>query len=347
MKKRIRTPEARRLEYLKRKQKMLENQLCLTCGQKNENIQSPTCNTCKVKKNALRRQKRLERSIIGICACGNPRKNNSTECHKCHNNGLKEAAIRRAKNIKNMKCISCGKDKKEDRVACSKCNNKAKESKMKSYESYIHQNLCRMCGNKLNTKNFRCNQCNKNHSNNSKRKWSSLKLKVLEHYGNKCVCCGEKNNKFLTIDHIYNNGGEHRKQIGNRHIYKWIIDNSFPNDLQILCFNCNCGKSRNNNICPHKSKENRKINKNRSIVIAHYGSKCTCCGESNALFLDIDHINNDGNKHRIDHFIKTGRRLNISKYIIENDFPITFQLLCTNCNITKSLFGCCPHKDTQ
>ncbi len=79
---------------------------------------------------------------------------------------------------------------------------------------------------------------------------------VISHYsqgGNCCECCGEDMYQFLTLDHINNDGAEHRKQIGGSHeLVDWIIKNNYPAEFQILCQNCNVGKARNNGICPHK-----------------------------------------------------------------------------------------------
>lgn len=76
---------------------------------------------------------------------------------------------------------------------------------------------------------------------------------VLEAYGNKCICCGENNLLFLTIDHINNDGASQRKEIGEGiTFYNWVIKNNFPTFLQCLCFNCNCGRYRNKGVCPHK-----------------------------------------------------------------------------------------------
>jgi hypothetical protein len=80
---------------------------------------------------------------------------------------------------------------------------------------------------------------------------------VYNHYGDMCACCGESQIKFLSVDHIYNDGAKFRKALGRQHAlgvwwYKWIIDNDFPDYLQLLCMNCNFGKQRNNGVCPHK-----------------------------------------------------------------------------------------------
>jgi hypothetical protein len=79
-----------------------------------------------------------------------------------------------------------------------------------------------------------------------------LKLRdiVLKAYGNKCSCCGEKERKFLTLDHItqevsYGKGG--------MSFYTRVKNLGFPSSIRVLCFNCNCGRSCNGGICPHES----------------------------------------------------------------------------------------------
>ncbi len=76
---------------------------------------------------------------------------------------------------------------------------------------------------------------------------------VLQHYGGKCVCCGETEPKFLSLDHIKNNGGKHRKAIhaGGSSFYHWVIKHDFPADLQLLCHNCNMAKGFYGQ-CPHQ-----------------------------------------------------------------------------------------------
>lgn len=83
-----------------------------------------------------------------------------------------------------------------------------------------------------------------------------LKVEVLTYYSNgtpRCVCCGESIIYFLTIDHVNNNGAEHRKEINcSGTLYSWLKRNNYPEGYQVLCFNCNCGKQINHGICPHK-----------------------------------------------------------------------------------------------
>jgi hypothetical protein len=92
-----------------------------------------------------------------------------------------------------------------------------------------------------------------------KRKQKDVELKrmVLNYYGHNCECCGESNFSLLTIDHIDNNGKEHKNSKGiklkGRDLYLFIIKNKFPSGLRILCFNCNIGRQFNKGICPHKN----------------------------------------------------------------------------------------------
>jgi len=89
------------------------------------------------------------------------------------------------------------------------------------------------------------------------------------------------------------------------------------------------------------SKDSRERAKKK--VFKHYGKKCNCCGELQIEFLTIDHINNDGNKHRKQ---IRGKYANIYSYLIKNNFPKTFQVLCWNCNLAKAKYGRCPHANT-
>jgi hypothetical protein len=76
-------------------------------------------------------------------------------------------------------------------------------------------------------------------------------------------------------------------------------------------------------------------------VFNHYGKKCNCCGEEGVEFLSIDHINNDGAKHKRENGIK---RWDFYHWLIKNNFPEGFQTLCMNCNFAKGKLGYCPHK---
>ena len=68
------------------------------------------------------------------------------------------------------------------------------------------------------------------------------RLIVLNHYGGKCAFCGDKNINHLCIDHINNDGGQHRKIVPASRLPRWLIKNNFHNGFQILCQNHNSEK---------------------------------------------------------------------------------------------------------
>lgn len=101
----------------------------------------------------------------------------------------------------------------------------------------------------------RCKRC----QNDKTNKWRAdrvrkLRKEVIEHYGGKCACCGETMFEFLSIDHVNNNGAHHRNVDGVKgdRILRYIRDNNYPKDFQVLCRNCNWGKFVNGGVCPHK-----------------------------------------------------------------------------------------------
>jgi hypothetical protein len=81
----------------------------------------------------------------------------------------------------------------------------------------------------------------------------------------------------------------------------------------------------------------------RMRVINHYGGKCACCLITEPVFLTVDHYNDDGSKHR-DNLPFGGTAGVIYNWIIKNEFPATFQILCFNCNYAKA-HGGCPHNN--
>jgi hypothetical protein len=84
--------------------------------------------------------------------------------------------------------------------------------------------------------------------------------------------------------------------------------------------------------------------KRRLLVLTHYSNgppKCSCCPETEIRFLSIDHIDGGGRKHR-----KRigGSSSALYRWIMENNYPSSFQVLCMNCNFAKGQNNICPHK---
>lgn len=98
-----------------------------------------------------------------------------------------------------------------------------------------------------------------------------VKTEVLSYYGNgrlQCVCCGEKQYHFLTLDHINNDGVKERKIVRRtgHSMYIYLRRSKYPIGYQTLCFNCNSGKQINKGICPHKTLNKINIHENWRMV---------------------------------------------------------------------------------
>ena len=104
---------------------------------------------------------------------------------------------------------------------------------------------CRECESKVkkfrraNKLGYYASECYRKRRSKPNRR--NKKLRVIEHYSKgtmKCASCSFTDVRALTVDHVNNDGGAHRKQIKKQNFYTWIILNGFPDGLQIPCMNC-------------------------------------------------------------------------------------------------------------
>jgi hypothetical protein len=89
--------------------------------------------------------------------------------------------------------------------------------------------------------------------------------------------------------------------------------------------------------CRECLKLQRKIRYNikayKAIEYYSNGSmKCEICGIDDRDVLCLDHIDNDGSKHR-----KECKYSSIYSWVETNNYPEGFQVLCRNCNWKKHL----------
>lgn len=117
-----------------------------------------------------------------------------------------------------------------------------------------HFSWCKKCQNQRTKAHFEANR--EHHLDLIKeRKWE-LKLEAIEQYGGKCACCGEATPHFLELDHINNDGAEFRKEnkwLLGADFVRWLKRNNWPENIQLLCSNCNVAKYRYG-VCPHQEK---------------------------------------------------------------------------------------------
>lgn len=87
-------------------------------------------------------------------------------------------------------------------------------------------------------------------------------------------------------------------------------------------------------------KNQRKLRLQCIYYYSNGKNSCKCCGESHTEFLAIDHENGGGSKHRKE--IKK-KCYSIYSFLIKNNFPKGFRVLCHNCNMSLGFYGYCPH----
>lgn len=151
-----------------------------------------------------------------------------------------------------------------------------------------------------------------------------------------------KRPKICSIDDC---GGQHEAYgYCNKHYTQKVRNNTLECINRKICSKKNCGKySVALGYCSPHYNEITSM-RYRLIVFNHYKQKiisCVCCKETDLDMLEMDHINGGGTKHRKE----IGTRLSI--WLIKNNFPSGFQILCANCNKSKYRNnGICSHKLT-
>jgi hypothetical protein len=92
---------------------------------------------------------------------------------------------------------------------------------------------------------------------------------------------------------------------------------------------------RKNNKEKAKIWDKRKYDKIKLEIISKLGNKCVLCGENRFNFLTVDHVNNDGNKEKHNNHYSIIRQ-KIINGLTEEELKLTYQVLCYNCNCSKT-----------
>ena len=87
----------------------------------------------------------------------------------------------------------------------------------------------------------------------NRRSRARLKAQVITAYGGRCVCCGETETEFLSIDHV-NGGGTRERKVVNGGGLSWRLarDSGYSDCYRVLCLNCNWSAHQGNGICVHQ-----------------------------------------------------------------------------------------------
>lgn len=69
---------------------------------------------------------------------------------------------------------------------------------------------------------------------------------VIEAYGGKCIRCGIDEWRLLVLDHVNDDGYKLRGKAhpqGGVTFMNWLIEQGYPDIVQLLCHNCNALKA--------------------------------------------------------------------------------------------------------
>lgn len=153
-------------------------------------------------------------------------------------------------------CVSCGQKHERTTAYCKSCTQKVIEYDRKR----IEKGMCLRCRAVLPVEGKKhCQRCldfmNRPEEVERKKVYRrGIRKEVIEGYGGKCTCCGEANLGFLSLDHVNNDGKAHREEVGAAiQTVFWARKNGYPNNLTVLCYNCNLGRQFNGGVCPHKT----------------------------------------------------------------------------------------------
>ena len=334
-----------RISIKLRRERLAKIGLCQCCG--NKPARGTKCNDCITRHSNTRNKRYQLCKRLGICIkCKKP-SIGKILCIECQVQHTKYAKTARKKRIDIGICAACTKPAVLNKTLCQIHLNRAK----KRPSAQNAKGLCAKCNNPKPINRPACDACYER----EQHRHYKLVIKVISHYGGKCVCCGQTNLLFLTIDHINGGGNAHARKVGRgAAIYRWIKRNNFPHNFRVLCASCNYGIARNQGICPHKQiipkifKNKDRMwhtigyNRLKKNTLNNYGGKCVQCGETIDLFLNLDHVNDDGAQHRKELTKqRTGRTGTgqIYRWARDNNYPSSLQILCDNCNLAKSRTG--------
>lgn len=243
--------------------------LCTLCG-KAAKTDRTLCEYHIQKANKNMKAVVARRKKKGLCAaCGQKFTNNRKTCNNClkkraPNHKRDDVWIPSADRKRLGLCVACGQFNLTSKNYCKKCSKTYGDRDVSSRKQKIANGLCGVCGNGLLSRNkTKCIVCiyknMKRYASSDYRtlynkKQALLRDTVIQHYGGKCSCCGVSEKTFLAIDHINGGGNAHRRKLKKRgaNFNKWIIEQGFPNDLRILCHNCNMSTHLLGGICAHK-----------------------------------------------------------------------------------------------
>ena len=201
-------------------------------------------------------------------------------------------------------CLYCKKDfiatgsNRNRQIYCSlKCGDR--DYHKKNYKQITHKKICIYCGISFQTNRpeslYCSNKCSCNFRYNKNKRTKKLK---------NCLQCGKE--------------------------FKTTTSKKYCSEECRLISHYERHKA-------YYGRKARERNKERKLKVFIYYSNskspfCKKCGIKDMDILTLDHINNDGYKHR-----KELKSHDLYSELIKTNFPKGYQILCRNCNYKKFL----------
>lgn len=95
-------------------------------------------------------------------------------------------------------------------------------------------------------------------------------------------------------------------------------------------------KSHHEQIKLSQQKQRRKV---KTEIISHYSPNLSCvrCGFNDIRALSIDHIDGGGKRQKEEIGVSRIGGIGFYRWLIRNNFPEGFQVLCMNCQFIKRI----------
>ena len=156
----------------------------------------------------------------------------------------------------------------DEKLHCPACLVYMSEKSTRRRKTVISEGTCPHCRkNPRVGEKKHCADCLKKRSGDTRRSHHKNRLMAMRHYSGGeepfCRCCGEDVLRFLTLDHINDDGAKHRRKLSGRSKggtgdYSKIRLAGYKAGLQVLCWNCQWGKRLGGGFCPHSDADLRK-----------------------------------------------------------------------------------------
>ena len=230
-------------------------------------------------------------------------------------------------------CGYCGKPSNVN--ICDNCKEDRRVAKRRQYQSRVERGLCVEC-NQPSSSLPRCTSCVARLNRTRKGKQEARPIDRCRYSS-----CQRKaaNNRKYCPEHLAMACNWAKVRRGNRQKAGLCgCGRQLDSDKHVECQFC-----RDSASISHKQSAAAV----KDLVLKHYSNgkpQCACCGESIYDFLAIDHINGGGNAHR-KAVTKGHGSTEFYRWLIKNNLPEGYQVLCHNCNYGKwRNNGVCPHK---